>query len=167
MGRRGPQPKPTKLRILEGNPSGRPLPENEPEPTAPLAVPDIIKSHKGSLEEWNRILAAMPEGFYSDIDAVVLAVCANAWTIWSQATRRLRKEGLTTEGSTGQTVAHPLLAVQRQQAEIILRCAGQLGMGPAARARLNAPAGMKPPKGKDGDGTSDEARRGRDDLLTG
>lgn len=32
MGKRGPAPKPTNLRILEGNPSGRPLNAHEPQP---------------------------------------------------------------------------------------------------------------------------------------
>src|SRR5205807_7459629 len=40
VGRRGPQPKPTALRILEGNPSHRPLPANEPQPrVGPPACP--------------------------------------------------------------------------------------------------------------------------------
>lgn len=33
MGKRGPSPKPTPIRVLEGNPSRRPINENEPKPT--------------------------------------------------------------------------------------------------------------------------------------
>lgn len=162
MGRRGPPPKPTKLRILEGNPAKRPLPENEPEPTEPLVVPGVVAAHQPTLDEWNRIVRSMPPGFYADIDAVVLAVCASAWVIWSQATKALRAEGLTAKGAAGHKTAHPLLAVQRQQAEVILRCAGQLGMGPAARVRLSAPKGKTPR----GDAPS-SGGGGSDDLLTG
>jgi hypothetical protein len=32
MGRRGPPPQPTKLRLLSGNPGKRPLPRAEPQP---------------------------------------------------------------------------------------------------------------------------------------
>jgi len=39
MGKRGPPPKPTALRILEGNPSRRDLPEGEPKPTGKAECP--------------------------------------------------------------------------------------------------------------------------------
>ena len=42
MGRRGPPPKPTKLRVLEGNPGHRRIPENEPKPKGKAACPDWI-----------------------------------------------------------------------------------------------------------------------------
>lgn len=162
MARTGRPPKPTKLKILEGNPGKRPLPENEPEPTTPLVIPAIIAADEAALAEWNRIVLSMPRGFYADIDAVVLAICASAWVIWSQATAKIRLEGLMADGSTGNRVAHPLLAVQRQQSEIILRCASQLGMGPAARVRLSAPKGKTPDGALPSKGAS--ARAG---LLTG
>ena len=44
---RGPPPKPTYLRILEGNPSKRPLNRNEPQPppVETLDPPDYLGGH--------------------------------------------------------------------------------------------------------------------------
>ena len=39
----GPPPKPTKLRILQGNPSKRALPKNEPETSGPANKPKGLK----------------------------------------------------------------------------------------------------------------------------
>lgn len=39
---RGPPPKPTKLRILQGNPSKRALPKNEPQPSGPAVRPKSL-----------------------------------------------------------------------------------------------------------------------------
>jgi phage terminase small subunit len=39
MGLRGPAPKPTGIRVLEGNPSKRPLPENEPQYDCGIPAP--------------------------------------------------------------------------------------------------------------------------------
>ena len=50
----GPPKKPTKLRILEGNPSKRPLPKNEPEPDPTMPeCPDWLMDD--AKEEWNRV----------------------------------------------------------------------------------------------------------------
>ena len=53
----GRKPKPTKLKLLAGNPGGRPLPENEPQPDP--AIPDPPDWMEGeALAEWRRIAGA-------------------------------------------------------------------------------------------------------------
>ena len=48
---RGPAPKPTALRILEGNPGKRPLPQNEPQPQGDAVMPDWLRP--GAVKLWN------------------------------------------------------------------------------------------------------------------
>jgi phage terminase small subunit len=58
MGQRGPAPKPTDLRILEGNPSRRPLPANEPQYPAGLPLkPKRMSS--GAKRIWDQLVDEM------------------------------------------------------------------------------------------------------------
>ena len=141
---RGRPPKPSKLKLLEGNPGRRPINEREPQPTGPLTKPDFISGD--AAREWDRAVAAMPPGLYTAADAPVIAVYCVAWVLFRNALAQVAKEGMTAIGSTGQKVAHPGLAIAAKQSEIILKASDRLGMSPVARARLtvgDAPAGGK------------------------
>jgi len=86
---RGPPPKPTYLRILEGNPSKRPLNRNEPQPppVETLDPPDYLGGHAAT--EWCRIvpgLSAMRLLTIADIPA--LAAYCVAYARWREARRR-------------------------------------------------------------------------------
>lgn len=134
MGARGPQPKPTKLKQLEGNPGKRKLPENEVQPIGGLARPSHVTGQ--AAEEWDRAVCAMPPGFYTAADVPVLAGYCVAWVLYRNALAIVAKDGMETVGSTGQKVAHPQLAVTARFYDVILKSADRLGMSPAARARL-------------------------------
>jgi hypothetical protein len=60
MGRRGPPPQPTKLRLLSGDPGKRPLPRAEPQPIGLPQKPDFVTG--SASEAWDQVLAAMPPG---------------------------------------------------------------------------------------------------------
>ena len=141
---RGRPPKPSKLKLLEGNPGRRPINDREPTPTGPLTKPDFISGD--AAREWDRAVGAMPPGLYTAADAPVFAVYCVAWVLFRNALAQVAKEGMTAIGSTGQKVAHPSLAIAAKQSEIILKAADRLGMSPVARARLTV--GETPGGGK-------------------
>jgi len=58
MGKRGPAPKPTELRKLEGNPSRRPMPKNEPQYPAGLPVKPKRMS-PGAARIWEKLIDEM------------------------------------------------------------------------------------------------------------
>lgn len=136
MGARGPQPKPTAIKRLTGNPSRRRIAPDEPKPRPGLAVPALVAATQAAAEEWKRAVEAMPPGFFTAADAPVLTVYCLAWVMFQKAINQVALDGMTSKGSMDQTIAHPMLSVARQQSEIILRASGQLGMSPAARVRL-------------------------------
>lgn len=147
MGARGPQPKPTALKRLEGNPGNRPLNEREVRPVGQLQKPPIITGP--AAEEWDRVVSSMPPGFYTPADAPVLANYCIAWVLYRNALSIIAKTpkeggGMEAKGSQGQTIAHPQLAVVRGFSELILKAADRLGMSPAARTRLATPEGADP-----------------------
>ncbi|MEY4249667.1 MAG: hypothetical protein RJA87_1300 [Pseudomonadota bacterium] len=134
---RGPQPKATVLKRLEGNPGKRKLNHAEPIPVGVLKKPTFVTD--AAAEEWDRIIAAMPPGFYTPADASTLTVYVCAWAAHRNAVQIIEREGMFSTGSTGQTVPHPALAIIATQAGVILKAGDRLGMSPAARTRLQMP----------------------------
>lgn len=71
-----------------------------------------------------------------DADAFLLA----RWIVyvqeWEEATVTLRKEGMTVEGSTGQTTLHPLARHRQNVETAIFAIERELGLTPKARATL-------------------------------
>lgn len=139
MGARGPQPKPTALKRLEGNPGKRRLNDAEVVPVGSLRKPSIITGP--AAEEWDRVINSMPPGFFTAADAPVLATYCIAWVVYRNALAIIARKpeeggGMEAKGSQGQPVAHPQLTVLRAYSELILKCGDRLGMSPAARARM-------------------------------
>lgn len=69
----GPPRKPTRLRILEGNPSKRPLPNNEPQPDPTMPeCPDWLMAD--AKEEWHRVAPELHRiGLLTIVDQTALA----------------------------------------------------------------------------------------------
>jgi P27 family predicted phage terminase small subunit len=142
MGARGPQPTPTRLKVIAGNPGKRALNKSEPRPAAGLTRPIHITG--AMAKEWDRTVAAMPPGFFTEADVPVLSIYCEALTLRRKALSIIARKredggGEVVAGSAGQAAAHPMIAVASKQAEIILKAADRLGMSPAARTRLSAP----------------------------
>jgi len=134
---RGPQPKATALKRLEGNPGKRKLNDPEPIPVGVLKKPSFVDDM--AAEEWDRTVAAMPPGFYTPADASTLTIYVCAWAMHRNAFLIIEREGMFSTGSNGQTVPHPALAIMTTQANVILKSGDRLGMSPAARTRLQMP----------------------------
>jgi P27 family predicted phage terminase small subunit len=134
VGKRGPAPQPTKLKLLSGNPGKQPLPKNESQPTGKLVRPDIVTGE--AAREWDRAINAMPPGLYTSADAPTLAVYCISWVLFRNALAQVARTGTTAEGSMGQRVVSPHLLIAVREREMILKSAAVLGMSPAARAGL-------------------------------
>jgi phage terminase small subunit len=72
VGLRGPPPKPTRMRILEGNRGRRPLPANEPQ--YPAGVPERPSSMSaGGRKIWDTLVSEMAaSGVLRTVDALAL-----------------------------------------------------------------------------------------------
>src|SRR5687768_3708732 len=87
---RGRKPKPTLLKILDGNPGKRPI--NESEPNAPDGVPDCPDWLDDEAKaEWARVIPELREmGLLSRADRPALAAYCTAWSRWVQAEAQVR-----------------------------------------------------------------------------
>lgn len=93
MGTRGRKPKPTALKILEGNPGKRPLNESEPKPEkkAPKCPSWLEPEAK---KEWRRMSKILQElGILTQIDASAFAGYCQAYARWKEAEEFLTKHG--------------------------------------------------------------------------
>ena len=75
MGARGPAPKPTALKVLDGNPRHRPINRSEPRPR-PVAPKCPSWLDAEAKREWRRIAPALERiGLLTEIDGTALAGC--------------------------------------------------------------------------------------------
>lgn len=94
MGLRGPAPKPTALRILEGNRAKRPLNAREPKYDAqiPVCPPHLDPQAK---REWARLAPALVQvKVLTEVDYMALANLCQAYSTMAQAQRLLNKQGI-------------------------------------------------------------------------
>jgi P27 family predicted phage terminase small subunit len=141
---RGRRPKPTRLKMLTGNPGKRRLNEDEPRPDAniPECPPEL-----GSVArtEWNRLvdeLAALR--MLTNLDRAALAAYCGAYALWAEATVQLEKYGAMIKSPTGFPIQSPYLSIVNRQAEIMMRIASEFGFTPASRSRIATPAKSGP-----------------------
>lgn len=143
-GRRGPLPKPTSLRVIEGNPSRRPLPRGEIQgnPAMP-SPPDHLQGE--ALAEWNRVAPGIHAmGILTCDDMPVLAAYCHAYETWAEARRAINKmretgklgAGLMIKTTNGNYVQNPLIGIANNAGRDMVNFAGHFGLSPAIRARL-------------------------------
>src|SRR5712691_8892206 len=90
---RGRRPKPTRLKMLTGNPGKRPLNGNEPRP-AP-AVPECpTELGPVARTEWNRLVGELSAlRLLTNLDRAALAAYCGAYALWAEATAQIQKYG--------------------------------------------------------------------------
>ena len=143
---RGRKPKPTALRLVEGNLSRRPFNRNEPKP--PTAMP-TCPSHLSptAKAEWKRLARTLNEtGLLTGIDRTALATYCQAYGRWVEAERKLSETPPLLKTPAGYVQASPWIAIANKQIELMTRLMAELGLSPAARSRLSVhlPNGPKP-----------------------
>jgi P27 family predicted phage terminase small subunit len=134
----GPRPTPTHLKIIKGNPGRRRLPKNEPRPHGALhEAPTWLNERQ--LLGWAYAIANSPRGLLTPMDRDMLAIWVVAADRYREACEHLNAEGLvapSTHHGNKAMVQSAWLRIERQQAEIMLRCCDHLGFSPASRTRI-------------------------------
>jgi P27 family predicted phage terminase small subunit len=136
---RGRRPKPTRLKVLTGNPGKRPLNEDEPhpEPAVPECPPELGEAAR---REWDRLvheLAALR--LLTNLDRAALAAYCAAYGLWADAIENINKYGTMVKSPTGYPIQSPYVAIANRQAEIMMRIASEFGFTPASRSRIATP----------------------------
>ena len=139
MGERGPAPKPTALKVLEGNPGKRALPKNEPKPEAGAVCPDWLPADARA--EWARVAPVLERiGLLTQADTAALTAYCLAWASLKDAQRMIDRDGaVISGGANGYQMPHPAIAIANKALLAIHRFAKEFGMTPSARGRMSLP----------------------------
>lgn len=140
MGARGPAPKPTALRIVEGNPGKKPLNHDEPKPT--LGIPSCpMWLEPEAKKEWRRISRELDKiGMLTLVDGTALAGYCESYARWRQAERALTEHGnLTYETDTGYARERPEVGIAQRYLGLVKQFAAEFGLTPSSRTRITVP----------------------------
>lgn len=142
MGRRGPPPKPTLLKKLEGNPGKRALNKAEPQPRGKLfeAPPDLPAD---AVPYWNYAIRSAPRGLLKRLDQRTLFIYSVAAAKHAEAAELVAAEGVVFKKRNMKMAhVHPAMRVLDAQAGIMMRACAEMGFTPASRSRIVVKEGI-------------------------
>ena len=133
---RGRRPKPTHLKLLEGNPGQRPLNKNEPDPIGDLCEPPAWFNEEQT-RSWDYAIAHAPYGLLKLLDRSILVAWVVAECFHAEAVQKVGTFGMLAKSySTGAPIPNPYLVIATKQAQLMVKCAAELGFTPASRSRV-------------------------------
>ena len=143
MGKRGPAPKPTALKRLEGNPGKRPLPQNEPTPTGiPVCPSWLSREAKAAWRLYVPELEAL--GIVGAVDSAALAALCTCYATFKRADEAIQEHGLTFETPNGYIQQRPEVSIRSKALEQMRQYLSEFGMSPSSRSRIVAPPKEEP-----------------------
>lgn len=141
MGKRGPKPQPTKLKILRGNPGCRPLNADEPQPPADgiLMPPHLGEVAAARWAELLPMLQATRVMTRADVEA--LARYCDTYEWWLAVRAKLKAEGdtypiLNDGGEVKYIAQRPEVSIAHKLAQQLRQLEADFGLSPAARVSL-------------------------------
>jgi P27 family predicted phage terminase small subunit len=137
---RGRRSRPTRLKLLTGNPGKRALNANEPTPEP--AIPECpVELGPVARREWDRLVIELSAlRMLTHLDRAALAAYCGAYAMWAEATEAIQKYGTMVKSPSGYPQQSPYVSIANRQAEIMMRIASEFGFTPASRSRISAPA---------------------------
>jgi P27 family predicted phage terminase small subunit len=138
---RGRKPKPTHLKLIDGNPGKRPI-----EPDLPQAEGELVDPPEWFDDEqrtgWQYAIEHAPKGLLTPLDRAALVAFIVAENEYRKAVLKVVDEGQTTlspeKGVEMQTAS---LAIMNKQALIMTKLAAELGFTPSSRGRVTLKGG--------------------------
>ena len=135
---KGRKPKPTALKLLEGNAGHRPLPEDEPKPLC--EIPDCPgQLNQLAQEEWVRIARELKAlGLISHLDRTALLFYCEDYALAVEAMGQVSAKGLMVKTGRGNPIQNPYLSIANAAKDRAMKAMEQFGGTPSARTRLHA-----------------------------
>ena len=137
VAQRGKKPKPTALKVLEGNPGKRPLNENEPKPKgkAPTCPKWLEEDAK---KEWRRTSKQLESlGMLTEVDMTAFAGYCQAYARWKESEEFITKHGAIVKTPSGYWQQVPQVSIAQTYLRIMNRFCEQFGLTPSSRSNLN------------------------------
>ena len=136
MAQRGRKPKPTPVKVLEGNPGKRSLNTAEPKPEkkAPRCPSWLEDEAK---KEWKRMSKQLEQlGILTEIDMAAFAGYCQAYARWKEAEEFITQHGTIVKTPSGYWQQVPQVSIAQTNLKIMLKFCEQFGLTPSARSRI-------------------------------
>ena len=136
MGQRGPAPKPTQIKVLQGTfRPDRSHGEVFPDVSSDLSPPDHLS--EPAHEKWLELAPVLTRnGLLSECDLDTLALYCETWVRWRTTEEALQREGMTTTAQSGYKQVSPYYTIASKSQAELRALADRLGMNPSARTRI-------------------------------
>ena len=143
VGRRGPQPKPAAIRLLNGrspgrDSGGRKVPTPRKVVGEPPEPPDYFDTFE--LAEWERIVDELePFGLLRQVSHSTMEIACQATSLRLRAYATYRKEGMVCENpQSGHKGLHPAVRAFEIASKLYFAAARELGVTPSSEQQLGA-----------------------------
>ena len=136
MGKRGPKPQPTEIKVFRGNPGKRSLPAAEMKPRAgtpemPEWLGEIGRAY------WLDALTNLPPDVVTLADGAMLSQYAHAWEVFHEARQLVAEHGLIAVSDKGSEYMHPAVGIMSAARKEIRQCAALFGLSPSDRVGMS------------------------------
>lgn len=156
-----PRPRPTRMKILEGNPGHRVFNKEEAQPEVSDDIPEppahLLQSAK---EEWKSIAAKLYRcGLLTEVDTACLALYCQAYGRWVDAESALNGQETVIRTTNGNLIQNPHLGIANKALRECHKLLVEFGMTPSSRSRVSAK--------KSGDGSKFDGLINHSPLMRG
>jgi len=138
---RGPKPKPTRQKQLDGNPGKRRLNTQEPEPP-PVSdafdtPPRELAGNVEAIAEWTRLAPMLRVARQvTEADRAALIALCLEWSRYLEATKHVAEKGMVIAAPSGYPVMNPYLPIATKALSGCNRLWPELGLTPSSRSRV-------------------------------
>ena len=138
MATRGRKPKPTALKVLEGNPGKRPLNMNEPTPEKKAPECPSWLNDEAKVE-WDRLVDKMVAlGTLTEMDMAAFAGYCQSYARWKEAEDFIEQHGNIVKTPSGYWQQVPQVSIAQTNLKIMLKFCSEFGLTPSSRSRMIA-----------------------------
>lgn len=139
MGKRGPAPAPTSLKIVKGEKPSR-INRNEPRPD-PSETPECPEwLSEEATGVWEALVAPLhAKGLFTPWDVEAFTVFCEAVVHHRQACQAVTNSDILVKGAQGNMVKNPALQIVRDTSQTIRAFAQEFGLTPSARSGIQLP----------------------------
>ncbi len=136
MAQRGRKPKPTAIKVLEGNPGKRPVNSAEPKPISKAPKCPIWLEAEAK-KEWRRVAKQLEQlGVLTEVDMAAFAGYCQAYARWKEAEEFISKHGTIVKTPSGYWQQVPQVSISQTYLKIMSKFCEQFGLTPSARTRI-------------------------------
>ena len=133
----GRKPKPTTLKLIQGNPGKRPINKSEPVAKGEVEMPDWLSDSAKS--QWEIVSKTLKQsGLLTALDSQSLALYCEAFARFKEASDALARDGAMIVTPNGMTMQSPWLAVANKSHDQMVKLLAEFGMTPSSRSKVTA-----------------------------